>query len=613
MQDDSGDRSPASMVIRPSHITVGAVLSSTGTFQVPRYQRNYAWRDDEVSAFLKDLDLCLVGRHDKRRRHHFFGGVVTALLPVPGSTRQNYELIDGQQRLATFQMLIMQARSAMLRLAHQLGEASTVYQFLTANAELLRNRYHTFQDTIDLRVVAVPRLQLSSPDDAFFDALLREAPIGADRQSHRRLLSAYEAIGGHLQGIVDRAQDESAKAKALESVVHVVEQDWTIIHMAAQERTDAYMLFQVLNDRGLNLTEGELLRSGTLETLDAVLPANEMRRVEESWDEILSGKQLDIRDGLKWVYTSQIGEWPGKTTFLQDLIKNLFPELNNGNFDRQAAERVVGSIRSLEHDFEILSKLCEGEWPLAPNSTITSWQKDRLRLLLRHLGQEDCLPLLVSGGLLKAADFAELVQLLERFCFRYFIVVDGPKLDAVNILNQHAVTIRRSPGDYRVGSLATELRDLVSRHAPDDVFASRLSELRYPRSSSKKPLKYFLMTLEHFVRWHDEGAQGRPVCRDLMRVLDFENATIEHIYPENAADPDPILEPLIDTLGNLTILSPKENDAAGAKPFEEKRRYLAESTSTLNNQIAEEPVWNAAAIGRRQTRLIDVAMKVFSI
>jgi hypothetical protein len=161
--------------------------------------------------------------------------------------------------------------------------------------------------------------------------------------------------------------------------------------------------------------------------------------------------------------------------------------------------------------------------------------------------------------------------------------------------------------------LEGDLRELLALHAPDDVFRDRLSSLRYPRAESRKPLKYFLMTLEHYVRWFDEGAQGRPVCRDLTRLLDFENTTIEHVYPENAEPPDATLEPLLDTLGNLTILSPDENIAAGDKTFDRKRPYFRRSTCTLNQQIGAVETWTVSVVETRQARLIDIALAVFRL
>jgi len=604
------------VLILPNHLAIGALLASNGTFQVPRYQRNYAWRSEEIAAFLKDLDLCRRARADNQRRHHFFGGVVTANSPVPGSSRQNHELIDGQQRLATFLMLLVKLRQAMTSLAGHVGAGGPqpVATFLEQTAKILSERYETHKDTINLTVVSVPRLELSLPDRAFFSALLQGAPEAATRRSHERLRDAFGAMGIYLDDLLASVETPADKAQCLDTVLKVIEEDWTVIHMSAQQKSDAYMLFQVLNDRGLNLTEGELLRASTLEALEPIAPAAEMQAVERCWDNILSGMDLDIQKGLSWVYASQIGDWPGHATLLSDIEQNLFPALSTGApLTRAQADDITATVKVLERDFGELGTILRGEWPALPHQQIVGWDKDRLRLLVVHLRQTDCLPLLIAATLLAAADFSSIVQMLERFCFRYAVMAEGPRLEAQRVFNTQAVAIRRDPANFSVGDLARDLRDLIARHAPDDVFAARLGGLHYPRSESKKPLKYFLMSLEHYVRWYDEGAQGKPVCRDRMRVLDFDNATIEHIYAENAGQPDLQLTPLIDTLGNLTILSPAENDAAGAKGFTAKRPYLQASTSTLNQQIAAETDWTPQIVRARQERLVKIGLRVFVV
>lgn len=602
------------MHINSGQVSVGEMLSNRGTFVVPRYQRNYAWDESQIASFINDLDLCRTSRAANEPRHHFFGGIVTANAPVPGSTRPNNELIDGQQRLATFMMLMVQLRQAMLQLAHAAeGDGNAEMQaFLTTKAKLIGDRYEAFSDSIAMKIVLIPRIQLSVPDQPFFDPLLRGANPPQARRSHELLAAAFDAIGRHLEAALAACPDLTAKAEALETIMQVVEQDWTVIHMAASERKDAYMLFQVLNDRGLSLTEGELLRASTLEAIEAVAPANLMETVESSWDAILAGRNLDIRKGLQWVYASQVGDWPGRSTLLADLTRNLFPPLATEEaLTREQADEVAAAVASLEHDFGVLSEIVTGEWPMETHQAIRPWDKDRLRLLVVHLKQVDCLPLLIAASQLAPRKFFNIVQALERFCFRYAVMVDGPPLEAIAIYNRHAIDIRRAPDDYQPGGLFHDLGELVERVAPDEVFRPRLEGLHYPRSESRKPLKYFLMTLEHHVRWFDDGAQGRPVCRDRTRVLDFENSTIEHIYPEHAAQPDPLLDPYLDNLGNLTILSPEENDAAGDKNFVAKKAYLAQSHSTLNRQIAEEAAWNVDAVLRRQERLVTMGLRVF--
>jgi hypothetical protein len=603
------------MQIFPSQVTIGALLETTGTFEVPKYQRNYAWHEEEVASFLNDLDLCLTARRGPKPRHHFFGGVVTARAVIAGSPRQHHELVDGQQRLATFLMLVVQLKLAMQRLVGTIDPATEdLVKFLNETANLLESRFEHQRDRINLQWMKVPRLQLSLPDHDFFEALLAGANPPAERASHELLRAAFDMIGQHLQALEAQAADETAKATLLENILKVLEEDWTVIHMAAQDRDDAYMLFQVLNDRGKSLTEGELLRATTLEAMAPIGIAAENQAMERQWDDILSGRDLDIRQGLMWVYASQIGAWPGKTTLLTDLQTGLFPMTVLGEaLTRGQADALILAVQSLATDFTTLRSIKRGDWPLPAHAATTAWDRDRLRLLVVHLKQTDCLPLLVAATLLTPQKFAEIAQALERFAFRYSVLVEGPKIEAAEVMNAQAVEIRRDPAAYRVSALTAELRRLIGLHAPDDVFGNQVAALRYLRAESNKPLKYLLMTLEHYVRWFDEGAQGRPVCRDRMRVLDFENATIEHIYPENAEDQDPLLTPLLDTLGNLTILSPEENDKVGAKGFAAKRPYLKKSTSTLNNEIAAVADWNAAAITDRQARFVEMAKKVFVV
>lgn len=604
------------MHINPAQVSIGELLSNRGTFTVPKYQRNYAWDESQIASFLKDLDLCRSARlaDPDKPRHHFFGGIVTASAPVTGSTRQNNELIDGQQRLATFLMLMVKLRQAMLRLSHaaqQAGDAQ-VHEFLAGRATILGDRYETFSEGMNMRIVKVPRVQLSVPDQPFYEALLHGANPQPQRKSHELLTSGFAAIGQHVDAAVDGLADFAAKTAALEMIVQVVEMDWTVIHMAATERKDAYMLFQVLNDRGRSLTEGELLRASTLEAIEPVAPANVMETVETAWDTILAGRSLDIRKGLQWVYASQVGDWPGHSTLLSDLTRNLFPPLATEDaLTREQAGEVAAAVASLEHDFDILNDIMGGDWPMPAHQAIRAWDKDRLRLLIVHLKQVDCLPLLIAASQLTPQYFSAVVQALERFCFRYSVMVDGPPLEAIAIYNRHAVEIRRAAADFRLGALINDLGELVERLAPDEVFRPRLEALHYPRSESRKPLKYFLMTLEHHCRWFDDGAQGRPQCRDRTRVLDFENSTIEHIYPEHAAQPSVDLEPYLDTLGNLTILGPEDNDAAGDKSFADKKGYFAQSHSLLNREIAAEADWTVDTILKRQERLVQMGLRVF--
>ncbi len=602
--------------IEPVHQSVAKLLGSQQTFQAPRYQRNYAWGWSEITAFLNDLDRCVRLRVGKEpSRHHFLGGLVTVEAKVPGSSRTNLQVVDGQQRLATFAMLVSQLKRALLDLAGNEGCEEQLARTLGKRAQLLQDQYEVFADEIRLQNVDVPRIQLSEPDQGFFMALLERKNPGVERKSHEHLKAAYDQIGEYIDDLVEEANGNIATAaERLHEVHEVLKSDWTIIHMAAADKNDAYMLFQVLNDRGLSLTEGELLRSATLELLEPLVGLAELNEAEDCWNDMLSGDPQKVRDAISALYASQVGQWPSRSTLLDDYMTVFFPAAAGRNLDIRSAGELLQQVKNLKADYDRVKSVTAGDWPYPASQRVNQWKRNRLRLLIVHLRYTDAIPLLVSACQLQDAVFSELVRLIERFAFRYSAIGDGNRGRALEALNRHAVSIRRDANGFRIGDLRRDLASLCETYASDETFNQTLSSLRYSRTeATNKPLKYLLMTLEDYARWFDDGAQGAPVCRDETRILDFETGTIEHVYAENTEPVDYSLLPLMDTLGNLTYLSGPENNAAGAKPFNEKKGYFENSSSLLNRRIGANTVWTPAIIEERTQNLVAMGMKIFAV
>lgn len=602
------------MNIHPNHFTIGQLFGQNFVFNVPKYQRYYAWGHEQIIDLLKDLELCRAARAGGKNRPHFLGGLVTVEAKVAGSARQNVEVIDGQQRLASFVMLMVQLRRAMSKLAQSKDvQSESLRKFLVDKAALLREQYECYKDTMKMQVVEIPRLELSKPDKMFFAQLLTGANPVPERESHELLKSAFERIGMHLDKLVASAATEQLKVQSLSLVSDVVEQDWTVIHMATTSRPDAYMLFQVLNDRGSGLTEGELLRSKTLEILDMHGTQLQQQTVEEDWDTILRIAPEKVEEGLRWVFASRVGQRPGKTTLFDEFLDKLFPMHTNPKPSASELSSLVTTVSHIRAEFERMAKMLQGEWPYPFQSPVTMWDRDRLRLLIVELKHTNCMPLLIAATSLDHKTFSEVVQLLERFVFRYKIIVGAHIGAATDVYHKQALLVRSSPASYKVSNLQKALRELLEASAADAIFGSRLNDQEYSPTASNKNIRYLLMTLEHYRQWYHAGAKGKPQCNDKSRVFDFSNTSIEHIYPQNASPRDPALEPLVNNLGNLTFLSPTENDAMGNKSFAVKKPLLAKSTVLLNHDIAKAPAWDVAAIDSHREMLIKMAQKVFVV
>ena len=64
------------MIINPSHVSLGRLFEQNYLFEVPKYQRYYAWDDEQVNDYIKDIKNVHDNISHGRPIEHFFGGIV---------------------------------------------------------------------------------------------------------------------------------------------------------------------------------------------------------------------------------------------------------------------------------------------------------------------------------------------------------------------------------------------------------------------------------------------------------------------------------------------------------------------------------------------------------
>jgi uncharacterized protein with ParB-like and HNH nuclease domain len=186
------------MAITPNHLAIKTLFEHNATFEVPKYQRGYAWEDEAITDFIDDISQSLSDRLGGNQRDHFFGGIVAARKDVPDSSRSNHEIIDGQQRLASFVMLAAALVRSMTGVVESLKNATSqdkkAKTYLTETIDALKGLYLSFRDSIKLEYVQVPKLTLSQADNEFFQSMLTDAAVTPKRDSHKRLQEAWKKL-----------------------------------------------------------------------------------------------------------------------------------------------------------------------------------------------------------------------------------------------------------------------------------------------------------------------------------------------------------------------------------------------------------------------------------
>lgn len=609
---------PSQIKITPEWISIGMLFEKNYIFRVPKYQRGYAWGASQLNDFMNDLGKCFEARSEGIERHHLFGGILSKEGQI--GLRNLCDLIDGQQRLATFIIFVSHLISKYRNISAEANAAGNPENHKRAEEaiERLTTKYLQYGHDTNRQQERMDRFEFSSRDHQFFKDIILGMSPKPRRDSQRKLKYAFELVGRKLEERITPLLTVKEKLTALEIFESILHEDCTVIHVLANSRAEAYRLFQVLNDRGINLTEGDLLRARTLELLSPTELADYHRAAESAWDEILKDPPTFTTNFLKWFYASVIkGGLPDDSELFDEFLAAFFPQHEKTILSKSDAEAVVCTVKQMQEEVAFCRNLYKGKWPVDPEEQIDDWDQDRLNMLINALEHKLCIPLLLAAASsLSQQKFLDIVKLLERIAFRYKNISGRHPGSLSNIYYAHAVSIRKKPSAFRISSLKNELHALQVAKAPDDVFITALSnKLAYREGTANKSLRYFLITAEYYYQWYKGSAQGSPKCRDKTRVFNFKKTSIEHIYPLKADSSTKVkdLELLKNVLGNLTFLGPEDNNKLANKNFTAKKRVYATSSVEMNREIAKKRKWSRSTIGIREKELKQLALKVFDV
>lgn len=618
----------------PDKLPLGGFLQGSAPMVVPRYQRAYAWDKEEISDFIQDLRMVL----DKRRARssneqneplYFFGTILSAQydepVSLPGS---RHEIIDGQQRLATVILTLVVLRKALLELCPDEGQtgADSPDESVRAKGyvEAIEHPYLYFphrdlQTGIDSRRQT---LTLSERDREFFAAIVESGPQKAKRtspDSHKSLARACKTLEDELVQPILINEDLTGKQKidALFELFLLITNNFYVVKLYTKaDRDEAYRLFNVLNDRGVNLSDADLLRTKSLELLEGERFRSLQEDVAKSWDEIFLSKGGVISGFLAAYFASRTGQRAPKRQLYHGYLTHIFPEARDLT-DARSARAFRDLVSQMASEHAAYRQLSAGEWPYSPGSA-PLWMKKRLERLVNVLKRTGDIPLLLSAWAADPDDdtrFSEIVDLVERFGLRWSVAPlhSGTLSEAYY---EHAVLLRVDPSTYTAERFLRRYAPFVAENAPDSIFQPALVQrLRYGKYPDNQLIKHLLTTIEDY--WSDlNNSENDSSPRPRMEsAYDFGQIQIEHIYPQNPReeDIDESLERVLHDFGNLTFLSGDDNLDLGNKPFSEKKREYDKASSRMTRELGMIDEWNPDVVHDRGRRLIDFARRIYSV
>ena len=329
--------------------TMSEVFQSNFPFYVPKYQRGYAWEEEEVQAFIDDI-LRLYA--NDKAEPHFLGGLVHINIPAANLVSRNLEIVDGQQRMATVYLAVSCMANALRELAENASKRVFGDKCLM-HEEQIREAFLVYKDIVGSQRETLPKLRLSACDDDYFQNLISGDCIEPSRESHKLLEAAYNSIYKKFISDFVSSHDEVLQLRHVCALFKVVADRCFVIHIVSPNRKEAYRLFTVLNDRGRSLGAGDFLRAITLENLESK-PVKQ-KKLEQQWDRILTPGADKTEKFLRAFYPSYTGK--------RAPAKDLFGTYRKSFLSETArlASRTEKLVTSMYDDQPVFERLQAGE------------------------------------------------------------------------------------------------------------------------------------------------------------------------------------------------------------------------------------------------------------
>jgi alkylated DNA nucleotide flippase Atl1 len=553
-------------VVAARETTLQELLEGSKQYRVPLYQRTYSWTRPQLARLWDDVTKLAEDRRDAPDATHFIGSLVLAPSPGNGPAGvQEFLVVDGQQRLTTLTILLCAIRDH--RAAREGGEHRE-----RVDQQYLINKWKPEQQRLKL------------------------VPTQADRPSYLACLdSTPQAGGGDPVGAAYRffaaqliAMDESDDQVSVEQVENAVISGLALVSVTAQHGDNAHRIFESLNNTGLRLTQGDLLRN----YLFMRLPSRGEAVYDSLWlplQKLLSSDDLELLFWLDLVQrdskVKQTDTYAAQQARLERMRSETEIEAEVARFSRLGSLLRTILDPDLETDPLVKTRL----------RRLSDWGTTTVYPLLLHLLDRR------DAGSATSEEIASAMLFVESFFVRRLLI--GRATAGLNRILLSVVTEMNQelPVDRAVHAYLSTGR---KHYASDSDVRTGVRTIPYYLNG--RPNQRSLV-----LQWLEQSYGSRE-------PVDLTSLTIEHVMPQTATqewremlgqdlDPTEDLgqahEALVHTLGNLTLTG--YNSKLSNSSFGVKRQQLATSGLSMNQKIAQQERWSRPQIQERADALAE--------
>jgi len=324
------------------------LVSGGGIYRIPRFQRDYSWKEEHWEDLWSDIIDLL---QDGGDASHYMGYLV--LQPRSGNS---LDVIDGQQRLTTLSIIILSA----MRKINELINAGIDSANNQTRLDEIRRTYIGQLDPVSL--VVSSKLSLNRNNDHYYQTYLttlRDMPSRGFKASEHSMRKATEwfsrKIVDYLKSL---GKPDAEHGASLAAIIDGISRGLFFTTIIVDDELNAYKVFETLNARGVKLSAPDLLKNFLFSVISREVQGSahdvELDSVENRWSDMLERLQSENVTSYLRTY------WGSKNSFVREA--DLFKVIKKNIESRQQVYELINGLEDSLETFLSLASPDQSEW-----------------------------------------------------------------------------------------------------------------------------------------------------------------------------------------------------------------------------------------------------------
>lgn len=565
----------------------------TNWYSIPTYQRPYVWETDQVIEFLD----CIKNAYEKNEEQYFIGSIVykKSEKEIDGVTYQEYELLDGQQRITTIFLFLASIRDIVIQNKDKFDEDEFKDIVDTCKELIYQQKSKAKGIPERLRIVFDIRKDVRD----FVDTNVK-TDSSTDDEEKLSINAASKTINTSIKHISNTLL---VARKFFKENLNIISDFFSyllnkvlLVYIATEDLQDAFQLFTVMNNTGLKLTNSDILKADNLKNIESEVK-------QQNW----------------------AIEWENMESYFGDDFDNFLSQIRTILVKRKADYALVKEFNDNVYSDKRWNRITK-QWEL-------------------------CKPLLKRGE--------DTFAFIKDYYVQYQAVFDKDHFEETNsyeIYNYLSLMTRGLESDYwkapvlsyfrkfKYEGFLEFLKKLDNKLSVDWIIGinstTRIDNMNDILTCIEKEAKsedvlgssVFGVNKNDFATILDGSVYGRKYARYLLLKVDMLSSsvdckyiypamiTIEHILPQNPYDNsqwkkdfnDEQRELWTDKIGNLTLLSRRKNTSQGNLDYDKKvEKYFKKNIETFPSIIKlfqENKEWKMANLQKRHADVCKLLM-----